>query len=119
VPIYAIWRRRADGIDAIAPGRRRQRAGFKVHAVKRLEVDFHWPELGLCAEVDGPGHARPRTRRDDEARDRGLTANGRRLIRVDADARPDEIFTALRGALPAPAEAAPHEAEPLEPPQTG
>jgi hypothetical protein len=79
----------------------------------KIEVDFHWPELGLCVEVDGPGHDRPRTRRSDAARDRALTANGQRLIRVDADASPDEILTALRGALPAPTEPPPHEPEPL------
>ena len=24
--------------------------------VEELEVDFHWPELSLVVEVDGPGH---------------------------------------------------------------
>jgi hypothetical protein len=85
----------------------------------KIEVDFHWPELDLCVEVDGPGHDRPRTRRDDAARDHALTATGRQLIRVDADASPDELLTALRGALPAPTEPPPHEPEPLEPPQPG
>lgn len=223
--LHAIWRRRANRIDVIVPGRRRKRAGFSVHGVKhldprditrwhgirvttiprtlvdlsdvldwaplanviheaafrnrfnleatraamaratgrrrlhvleralaaheagsagtrshpedrllaavtraglpeprvntRLEVDFHWPELGLCVEVDGPGHDRPRTRRDDEARDRALTANGQRVIRVAADARPDEILAVLRGALPAATEPAPDEPEPLEPPEPG
>ena len=28
--------------------------------VEDIEVDFHWPELNLVVEVDGPGHARPR-----------------------------------------------------------
>jgi hypothetical protein len=223
--LHAIWRRRADGIDVIAPGNRRPRRGFRLHMCRdldprditrrhgipvttvprtlvdltdvldwaplanviheaayrkcfdpratraamgrangrrklatldealaahqagsagtrsgaedrflaavstaglaeprvntRIEVDFHWPEHGLCVEVDGPGHERPRTRRDDEARDRALSANGHRLIRIDADARPDAILDALRGALPAPAEPAPHEPETLEPPETG
>jgi hypothetical protein len=48
---------------------------------RRIEVDFHWPELGLCVEVDGPGHARPRTRRDDEARDRALRTAGLEVLR--------------------------------------
>jgi hypothetical protein len=96
------------------------RAGMPEPRVNtKIEVDFHWPELGLCVEVDGAGHDRPRTRRDDAARDRALIATGRRLIRVDADASPDELLSALRGALPAPTEPPPHEAEPLEPPQPG
>jgi hypothetical protein len=96
------------------------RAGLPEPRVNtKIEVDFQWPELGLCVEVDGPGHDRPRTRRQDEARDRSLAATGRRLIRVGADARPDEILAALRGALPAPTESTPHEPEALEPPQPG
>jgi hypothetical protein len=223
--LHAIWRRRADGIDVIAPGRRRQRSGFRVHAVKNrdardvtiwhgipvttvprtlidltdvldwapltnviheaayrhlfnvdqtraamaratgrrrlhvleraltayksgsagtrsgaedrflaaitaaglpepnvnmpIEVDFHWPQLGLCVEVDGPGHDRPRTRREDQARDDALHASGRTTLRIDADAPPDELLAALRRALPAPTEPPPHEAQPLEPPEPG
>jgi hypothetical protein len=84
-----------------------------------IEVDFHWPDLGLCVEVDGPGHDRPRTRRDDAIRDRALTATGRTVLRLDADTPHDEVVSALRGALPAPTEPPPHEPEPLEPPQPG
>jgi hypothetical protein len=47
-----------------------------------IEVDFHWPELKLCVEVDGPGHQRPRTQREDAERDQRLTAAGYRVIRV-------------------------------------
>lgn len=68
----------------------------------RIEVDLHWAELGLCVEVDGPGHARPRTRREDEARDRLLRAAGLEVVRVPS-----------HGALPPPSEAAPDEAESL------
>jgi very-short-patch-repair endonuclease len=85
----------------------------------QVEVDLHWPELGLCVEVDGPGHGRPRTTREDAARDHALAARGHRLIRLDADAPASEIVAALRGALPAPTEPTPHEAEPLQPPETG
>jgi Transcriptional regulator, AbiEi antitoxin len=66
----------------------------------KIEVDLHWPELGLAIEVDGRGHARPRTRREDEARDRALRALGYDIVR-------------LRGPLPPAAEPPPHEAEPL------
>jgi hypothetical protein len=38
---------------------------------------------------------------------------------LDADAPASEIVAALRGALPAPTEPTPHEAEPLQPPETG
>jgi|tagenome__1003787_1003787.scaffolds.fasta_scaffold20668380_2 hypothetical protein len=48
-----------------------------------IEVDLHWPELGLCAEVNGPGHARARTRREDAPRDRALTAAGFEVLRFD------------------------------------
>jgi uncharacterized protein DUF559 len=50
--------------------------------VHGIEVDFHWPELKLCVEVDGPGHQRPRTQREDAERDQRLTAAGYRVIRV-------------------------------------
>ena len=33
--------------------------------IQDLEVDFHWPDLNLIVEVDGPGHTRPRTQRED------------------------------------------------------
>jgi hypothetical protein len=29
--------------------------------IEELEVDFHWPQLNLVVEVDGPGHTRPRS----------------------------------------------------------
>ena len=29
------------------------------------EADFHWPDRKLVVEVDGPGHGRPRTQRED------------------------------------------------------
>jgi hypothetical protein len=50
--------------------------------VHGIEVDFHLPELKLCVEVDGPGHQRPRTQREDAERDQRLTAAGYRVIRV-------------------------------------
>jgi hypothetical protein len=48
------------------------------------EVDFYWPELNLTVEIDGPGHTRPRTRAEDEARDRFLKAKGIETIRFTA-----------------------------------
>jgi very-short-patch-repair endonuclease len=47
----------------------------------RIEVDFHWPDKKLCVEVDGPGHTRPRTKREDKARDRLLRDAGYEVLR--------------------------------------
>ena len=46
------------------------------------EVDFHWPELRLVVELDGPGHGRPASRRDDERRDRKLREAGYAVVRL-------------------------------------
>jgi hypothetical protein len=51
---------------------------------RNIEVDLYWPDLKLCAEVDGPGHARPRTRREDADRDRALQAAGVDVVRFSA-----------------------------------
>ena len=53
--------------------------------VEGIEVDLHWPEQNLCLEVDGPGHARPRTQRADAERDRQLRAAGYEVIRASAN----------------------------------
>jgi very-short-patch-repair endonuclease len=51
--------------------------------IEGLEVDF---ELnGLVVEIDGPGHNRPRTRRDDAARDAILKAAGYSVLRLTPD----------------------------------
>jgi hypothetical protein len=47
--------------------------------VQALEVDFHWPQLNLIVEVDGPAHTRPRTTREDAVRDARLRAAGHTL----------------------------------------
>jgi predicted transcriptional regulator of viral defense system len=48
-----------------------------------IEVDFHWP--GLVVEVDGHGHARPRTRAEDRRRDRELGSRGYEIVRLAGD----------------------------------
>jgi hypothetical protein len=53
--------------------------------VAGIEVDLHWPALNLCLEVDGPGHARPRTRREDAQRDEKLRAAGYEVMRASAN----------------------------------
>ena len=63
----------------------------KLHGI---EVDFHWPETQLVVEVDGPGHDRPRTKRDDERKQALLEAAGYTVIRI-------RDVSALRAARPA------------------
>jgi hypothetical protein len=48
------------------------------------EVDFYWPDRGLVVEIDGPGHARTPTLRDDERRDAKLRAAGLTVVRFAA-----------------------------------
>jgi hypothetical protein len=48
--------------------------------VAGFEVDFAWP--GLVVEVDGPGHKRPRTRREDRIRDAALKRAGNFVMRL-------------------------------------
>jgi predicted transcriptional regulator of viral defense system len=48
----------------------------------KIEVDFYWPDEKLVVEVDGPGHNRPRTRAEDEQRDRALEAAGLTVVRI-------------------------------------
>jgi very-short-patch-repair endonuclease len=62
------------------------------------EVDAFWPEHRLIAEVDGPGHARPRARRRDATRDKELRAAGYAVVRftdADVEERPEEVVAAL------------------------
>jgi hypothetical protein len=55
------------------------RVNTKVHGI---EVDLYWADENVVVEIDGPGHARPRTRRTDEQRDRHLQENGIRVVRI-------------------------------------
>jgi hypothetical protein len=48
--------------------------------VAGFEVDFAWP--GVVVEVDGPGHERARTRRQDRLRDAALKRAGFSVMRV-------------------------------------
>jgi putative AbiEi antitoxin of type IV toxin-antitoxin system/uncharacterized protein DUF559 len=50
--------------------------------VAGVEADFHWRHRKLCVEVDRPGHLRPRTQREDAARDRRLRAAGFEVVRI-------------------------------------
>jgi hypothetical protein len=48
----------------------------------KIEVDFYWPDEKLVVEIDGPGHNRPRTKAEDEQRDRALEAAGLTVVRI-------------------------------------
>jgi Transcriptional regulator, AbiEi antitoxin len=48
----------------------------------KIEVDMYWPAENLVVEIDGPGHERERTRREDEARDRALRAAAIEVVRL-------------------------------------
>jgi very-short-patch-repair endonuclease len=78
----------------------RGRMAMPIANVKVLghEVDAFWPDRGLIAEVDGPGHRRPRARRRDRERDQKLRAAGYTVLRItDADIaeRPEQVVQAL------------------------
>ncbi|MDA0183476.1 type IV toxin-antitoxin system AbiEi family antitoxin domain-containing protein [Solirubrobacter phytolaccae] len=45
------------------------------------EVDFHWPELQLAIELDGPGHDRERTQKEDERKEAAWRADGFEVLR--------------------------------------
>jgi len=51
--------------------------------IEGLEVDFAYDNLVI--EIDGPGHLRPRTQREDRARDAILHAAGYSVLRLTPD----------------------------------
>jgi very-short-patch-repair endonuclease len=55
---------------------------------KLIEVDLFWPTEGLVVEVDGHGHNRPRTQREDAERNQLLTEAGLEVVRVKPPPRP-------------------------------
>jgi very-short-patch-repair endonuclease len=76
-----------------------------------FEVDFHWPDLRLAVEIDGPHHGRPRDRTADARQDRTLQTAGYTTLRFtdeDVHQRPEHIVRTLdarypRMTVPAPA----------------
>jgi hypothetical protein len=73
--------------------------------IQEIEVDFHWPQLNLIVEVDGPGHDRPRTKREDEQRDASLRAAGHTVLRIldhQIDQQPQKLTASLLGVSRAP-----------------
>jgi hypothetical protein len=63
-----------------------------------FEVDFHWPDLKLAVEIDGPHHGRPHDRDADARQDRALQAAGYKTIRFtdeDVYQRPEYVMKTL------------------------
>ena len=49
------------------------------------EVDFHWPDLALAIEIDGPGHRRRRTKHEDANKEAAWRAGGFEVLRFSED----------------------------------
>jgi very-short-patch-repair endonuclease len=75
-------------------------AKVNVH-VADVEPDFHWPELKLAVEIDGHGHTRPRTQREDALKERLLERAGYRVLRFTEEEleRPRSVISAVRAAM--------------------
>jgi hypothetical protein len=68
-----------------------------------FERDFHWPELRLAVEIDGPGHTRAPSRDADASRDASLLAAGYTVVRfTDAQVKyqPADVLSRLRTQAP-------------------
>ncbi len=83
-----------------------QRAGLPEPLVNvdlhGLEIDCRWPEHRLAVEIDGHGHGRARTKREDAAVDLALKAAGYTVLRLterDLDLRPEWVVQTTRRAL--------------------
>jgi hypothetical protein len=64
-----------------------------------FEIDFVWPDRKVAVEIDGPGHGREPTAKDDEREDRALRAAGFTTLRfIDADVRERGPMVARRTA---------------------
>ena len=70
--------------------------------VEDIEVDFYWPGLRLVVEIDGPGHGRPTTRREDKLKQRLLQAAGYEVLRFSDTVPPEEIVAAVSARRPRP-----------------
>ena len=67
-----------------------------------VEPDFRWPDRRLVVEVDGPGHARERAKRNDARCERILRGAGYEILRFsdfDIEQRPGFVVQTLRHAL--------------------
>jgi very-short-patch-repair endonuclease len=70
--------------------------------VEDIEVDFHFPDLDLVLEIDGPGHGRPTTRREDKLKERILGQAGYAVLRFPETTPPETIVAAVNARRPTP-----------------
>ena len=74
--------------------------------VEGVEVDLVWLDRRVCVEVDGAGHGRRPTRREDELKDRLLRSCGFTVVRVgeeEIERSPDRAIARVAVALGAQA----------------
>lgn len=72
------------------------------HPLLDEEVDFHWPELRLVIEIDGPDHDTAYQRAKDHARDELLRSRGWDVVRfsvADLRERPSWVLAQTRLAI--------------------
>jgi hypothetical protein len=70
-----------------------------------VEVDFVWPESALVVEIDGYGHGRPTTRREDRLKERILRDAGFEVVRftiAEVEGEPDRVRARLSARRPRP-----------------
>ena len=70
--------------------------------VEDIEVDFHWPGLKLVVEIDGGGHGRPSTRREDRLKERVLEQTGYEVLRFGDTEPPEQSVAAVSARRPTP-----------------
>jgi very-short-patch-repair endonuclease len=69
--------------------------------VEGIEVDFFWPDRALCVEVDGHGHGRSPTQREDKLKQRLLKALGYTVLRFGEEEIGRSVIARLQQALAA------------------
>ena len=64
--------------------------------LKGEEADFHWPAHTLVVEIDGPGHERAKTKRDDARKEAEWRSAGYTVLRFRDDEVGPSTLSALR-----------------------
>ncbi len=67
--------------------------------VEGIEVDLFWPDRALCVEVDGHGHGRSPTQREDKLKQRLLEALGYTVLRFGEEEIGRSAIARLQQAL--------------------
>ncbi|WBH16123.1 endonuclease domain-containing protein [Sphingomonas radiodurans] len=94
-PEVPLWQRLRGGVVRF----RRQ------HPIGPYVVDFYCAEARLVIEVDGEVHSQPRAIDDDASRDRFLTDNGYRVLRIPAAdilSHADEVAASIASLVARP-----------------